>query len=62
MCRLTLSVLSFPIKISQDNLSFSGSGFMAVFAVTLLSCSQLSQFLPFSFLDQHTFFHGYGVN
>lgn len=56
MCRLTLSVLSFPIKIPQDNLSFSGSGFMAVFAVTLLSLQPVVPvFAPLLFGSAHLF-------
>lgn len=49
MCGLSLSVQSFPVKISQDHLSFPGSGFRPVFAVTLLSLSSCPRPCPAPF-------------
>lgn len=63
VCRLTLSLLSFPIKVFQDKLCFSGCEFTSLFSVTAsLPAASCPSFCTAPVLNQHTFFHGYGVN
>lgn len=63
MCSLTLSLLSFAAETFQGSLCFSGWEFMSAFSVTTsLPSADCPCSCTAPVLNQHTFFHGCGVN